>query len=211
MFQELLISIGLVAFSIPSPFAPWGMSQRPLRQVPSRELVNRLYIADLAQEAQHEIRERMNEVAIKGVDEDRELVETLLETLDGQNVKVKGEAVINLFIVQDKSVRKRLLQLLSQEGDGATQAAVLGGISLSQGVWPVEDRDIENIKSIILRPIQSIDDPLKGRAILALGALGAVTALEELQKHEGIRQAFGDSLDAALTRAKKVKKDNPDQ
>jgi hypothetical protein len=213
MFQKALSSIGLIAFSLLSLFTPSEMRQRPLRDMPSKELVERLYVDDLAQETQREIRERMSEVAIYGIDKDRELVEALLESLDSKNVKVKGEVVINLIIVQDQTVRKRLLQLLGPGNDGAIQGAVLVGIAVGRGVWPVDDHDIENIKSIILRPTQSIDGDfyVKDAAFSALGTLRAVAALEDLKKHERIVQLFGDSLDAALKRAREVRKNTPDQ
>lgn len=190
---------------------PLGLSetvQRPLRHLPSRELVRRLCMDDWAQEARHEIRQRMNEVAIKGINEDRELVQALIETLDSGDVDVMEEAVLNLFIVQDQAVRKRLLHLLRPGNDAAVQGAVLAGISHGQGIWPVDERDIENIKSIILRPIQSIDERVKGPAILALGTLGAVTVLEDLKKYEWIRSNYSASLEAALKRAHETKKRN---
>jgi hypothetical protein len=211
MFEKILVSVTLVVCSLVYPFTTSEIKQRPLRGAPSRELVKRLYDDDLAQQAQYEIRERMIEVAGKGIDEDRELVQALLETLDSENIKVKAEAIANLILVNDQNVRKKLLQLLGPEGDGRVGVIVLAGIRSARGEWPVDDRDIENIKSIILRPTQSIDGDslVKGTAILALGALGAVAALEDLQKHEWIRQNFDADLDAALTRVRDLKKNTP--
>jgi hypothetical protein len=211
MVEKVLIGLGLVGLSLLPFIGTSALGQRPVRDVPSRELVKRLYDDDLAQEAQYEIRERMIEIAGKGIDEDRELVRALLETLDSENIKVKAEAIANLILVNDQNVRKKLLQLLGPEGDGRVGVIVLAGIRSARGEWPVDDRDIENIKSIILRPTQSIDGDslVKGTAILALGALGAVAALEDLQKHEWIRQNFDADLDAALTRARDLKKNTP--
>jgi len=213
MFQKLLTSFVLMSFSLLTLTSVFGLPQRPLRDVPSRELVRYLYTDDLAQEAIIEIHDRMNMVAVKGIDEDRELVTALMETLDSKNVQVKVEAVITLSLARDNMVRKRILRLLGSERDNRVRTAVVASVARISGGWPTDERDIENIKSIVLEGSESIDGDswLKGNAIYALGAVGAITALKELRQHEGIRRAYGHVIDNALERAREVKEKAPDQ
>jgi HEAT repeat protein len=155
----------------------------------------------------------MIEVGIYGIDKDRELVEALLETFDGKNIKVMEEAIIALSSARDQAVRRRLIQLLSTQKDSGVRITLLAALAYKDGPWPIDAEDVESIKAIVLEPTDSIDGDfnLKSTAILALGAIGAVKALEDLQKYEGINQALGPNLDAALRRARDVKKNGPDQ
>lgn len=213
MFWRLLTSLGLVGFCLLPSITTFTLGQRPLRDVPSRELVKRLYVNEAAQAAQYEIRQRMIEVGIYGIDKDRELVEALLETFDGKNIKVMEEAIIALSSARDQAVRRRLIQLLSTQKDSGVRITLLAALAYKDGPWPIDAEDVESIKAIVLEPTDSIDGDfnLKSTAILALGAIGAVKALEDLQKYEGINQALGPNLDAALRRARDVKKNGPDQ